>query len=53
LFGEDVVFCERAKNAGYQLYIDTAIHAKHLKVNPILRARLPAQGGRASARRAG
>lgn len=31
LFGEDVVFCERAKLAGFQLYIDTAVKAGHIK----------------------
>jgi GT2 family glycosyltransferase len=35
LFGEDVVFCERAKRAGYQLYIDTAVRAGHIKANVI------------------
>lgn len=31
MFGEDLVFCERAKAAGFQLYIDTAVHAGHIK----------------------
>lgn len=31
LFGEDIVFCERAKAAGYQLYIDTSVKAGHIK----------------------
>jgi hypothetical protein len=31
LFGEDVVFFERAKRAGHQLYIDTAVRAGHIK----------------------
>lgn len=31
LFGEDVVFCERAKDAGFQLYIDTSVKAGHIK----------------------
>jgi GT2 family glycosyltransferase len=35
LFGEDVVFCERAKRAGHQLYIDTAVKAGHIKPNVI------------------
>ena len=35
LFGEDVVFCERAKRVGYQLYIDTAVRAWHIKANVI------------------
>jgi len=30
-FGEDIVFCERAKAAGFQLYIDTAVKAGHIK----------------------
>lgn len=38
LFGEDVVFCERAKLAGFQLYIDTAVKAGHIKPHIILRA---------------
>jgi hypothetical protein len=35
LFGEDVVFCERAKRVGYQLYIDTAVRAGHIKPHVI------------------
>jgi GT2 family glycosyltransferase len=31
LYGEDVTFCMRAKSAGFQLYIDTAVHAGHIK----------------------
>lgn len=31
LFGEDMVFCERAALAGFQLYIDTAVRAGHIK----------------------
>lgn len=30
-FGEDMVFCERAAAAGFQLYIDTSVKAGHLK----------------------
>jgi len=31
MFGEDFTFCRRAKVAGFQLYIDTAVHAQHIK----------------------
>lgn len=31
MFGEDITFCLRAGAAGYQLYIDTAVHAGHIK----------------------
>jgi hypothetical protein len=31
LFGEDIIFCMRAAVAGFQLYIDTAVHAGHIK----------------------
>jgi GT2 family glycosyltransferase len=31
MFGEDFTFCKRAKAAGFQLYIDTAVHAGHIK----------------------
>lgn len=31
MFGEDIIFCQRAASAGYQLYIDTAVHAGHIK----------------------
>jgi len=31
MFGEDFTFCRRAKAAGFQLYIDTAVHAPHIK----------------------
>jgi hypothetical protein len=31
LFGEDMVFCGRAKTAGYQLWIDTSVKAGHIK----------------------
>ena len=35
LFGEDVVFCGRAKAVGHQLYIDTAVKAGHIKPHVI------------------
>lgn len=35
LFGEDVVFFERAKMAGHQLWIDTAVKAGHIKTHVI------------------
>lgn len=31
MFGEDIIFCRRAAAAGFQLYIDTAVHAGHIK----------------------
>jgi GT2 family glycosyltransferase len=31
MFGEDFTFCRRAKAAGFQLYIDTSVHAGHIK----------------------
>jgi GT2 family glycosyltransferase len=31
IYGEDFTFCKRAKVAGFQLYIDTAVHAGHIK----------------------
>lgn len=31
MFGEDMTFCKRARAAGFQLYIDTAVHAGHIK----------------------
>ena len=31
MFGEDFTFCKRAALAGYQLYVDTAVHAGHIK----------------------
>ena len=34
-FGEDMVFCERAAAAGFQLYIDTSVKAGHLKTRAI------------------
>ena len=35
MFGEDFTFCRRAKAAGFQLYIDTAVHAGHIKPHVI------------------
>jgi len=44
LFGEDVVFCERAKRAGHQLWIDTSVKAGHIKPHVILRAYIAREG---------
>jgi GT2 family glycosyltransferase len=35
MFGEDFTFCRRAKAVGFQLYIDTAVHAGHIKLRVI------------------
>jgi GT2 family glycosyltransferase len=35
MFGEDFTFCRRARQVGFQLYIDTAVHAKHIKTRYI------------------
>jgi GT2 family glycosyltransferase len=35
LFGEDFTFCRRARSVGYQLYIDTAVKAGHIKTRVI------------------
>lgn len=29
--GEDIVFCERVKELGYDIFVDMSVHAKHLK----------------------
>lgn len=35
MFGEDFTFCRRARSAGFQLYIDTAVKAGHIKTRVI------------------
>ncbi|HWI66861.1 MAG TPA: hypothetical protein VNS88_00535 [Nitrospiraceae bacterium] len=35
LFGEDFTFCRRARSVGFQLYIDTAVKAGHIKTRVI------------------
>lgn len=35
LFGEDFTFCRRARSVGFQLYIDTAVKAGHIKSHVI------------------
>jgi GT2 family glycosyltransferase len=35
MFGEDFTFCRRARGAGFQLYIDTAVKAGHIKTRVI------------------
>lgn len=35
MFGEDFTFCRRARSAGHQLYIDTAVKAGHIKTRVI------------------
>lgn len=35
MFGEDFTFCRRARSVGFQLYIDTAVKAGHIKTRII------------------
>lgn len=35
MFGEDFTFCRRARSVGFQLYIDTAVKAGHIKTRVI------------------
>lgn len=35
MFGEDFTFCRRARTQGFQLYIDTAVKAGHIKTRVI------------------